>query len=143
MPLFSSKPTKPTDGPGFPRIQYCGYVKGPGGGPTVGTATKTINQIANDAVAATNFLKKQIATDAIKDPFGNTVGKSKMYQLTNYLGYNESKSKPGTFYHDFVLTSPEDSFCQSGGRRRTKSRNNRRKTVRRSSRRSRKTRSRR
>ena len=137
MPIFSSKPK---DGPGLPRIQYCGYVKGPGGGPTVGSTSKTFSQVANDAVAATKYLKKLVASDSIKDSFGNTIGKSKMYELTNYLGYNESKSKPGTFYHDFVLTSPEDSFCQSGGKRKSrKLRNTRRKKTRKS----RKTRSRR
>jgi hypothetical protein len=137
MPLFSSKPK---DGPGIIRIQYCGYVSGPGGGPTTGVASKTINQMMNNATSATNNLRQLIATDSIKDQFGNPVGRSKMYQIGRYIGYSESKSRPGTFYHDFVLSSPEDSFCHSGGKRRSrKSRNTRRKK----SRKSRRTRSRR
>jgi hypothetical protein len=138
MPFFSSTPKKPTDGPGIIRFQYCGYVQGPGGGPTTGMASKTINQTMNNADEATKYLRKQIATDSIKDGFGNPIGRSKMYQLSRYIGYTESKSRPGTFYHDFLLSSPEDSFCHSGGKRRSrKSRN----TKRRKNRKSRKTRS--
>jgi hypothetical protein len=137
MSFFSSKPK---DGPGIIRIQYCGYVKGPGGGPTTGVASKIINQMVNNAAEATNYLKQQVARDSIKDSFGNAVGRSKMYQIGSYKGYVESKSNPGTFYHDFVLSSPEDSFCNTGGKRRTrKSRNTRRGKTRKS----RKTRSRR
>ena len=140
MSFLSSFSSKPKDGPGFPRIQYCGYVKGPGGGPTTGMASKTLKQLMNNAAEATNYVRKQIASDSIKDAFGNPVGRSKMYQLGRYSGYTESKSTPGTFYHDFVLTSPEDSFCSSGGKRRSsKLRNTRQKK----SRRNRKTRSRR
>jgi hypothetical protein len=73
-----------------------------------------------NAGEATNYLNKQIATDSIKDSYGNSVGRSKMYQIGNYKGYTESKSNPGTFYHDFVLSSPEDQFCRSGGKRRTR-----------------------
>ena len=137
MPFFSSKPK---DGPGMIRIQYCGYVKAPGGGQTTGLASKTFNQTMNSADEATKYLRKQIASDSIKDSFGNTIGRSQMYQLSRYIGYTESKSKPGSFYHDFVLSSDEDSFCHSGGKRRSnKSRNTRRKKGRKS----RKTRSRR
>ena len=137
MSFFSSKPK---DGPGLIRIQYCGYVKGPGGGPTTGIAAKTINQMANNAAEATNYIRKQIASDSIKDAFGNPVGRSKMYQISKYMGYVQSKSRPGTFYHDFALSSPEDSFCSSGGKRRSR---RVRSTRRKKTRRSRKTRSRR
>lgn len=113
MPFF-----KPKDGPGYPRIQYCGYVKGPGGAPTIGIGSKTINPIVNDAASARTYLQQLLATNKILDPFNNPIGVSKNYQISSYNGYNESKSKPGTFYHDFVLSSPDDSFCQSGGKRR-------------------------
>lgn len=130
MSFFSSKPK---DGPGILRIQYCGYVRGPGGGPTTGVASKTINQLMKNAAEATNYVRKLIATDSIKDSFGNSVGRSKMYQLGSYKGYTESKSNPGTFYHDFVLSSPEDSFCHSGGKRKSrKYKNLRRKKTRKS-----------
>jgi hypothetical protein len=129
MQFFSSKPK---DGPGLIRIQYCGYIKGPGGGPTTGIASKTINQMVNNAAEATNYIRKQLASDSIKDSFGNPVGKSKMYQIGRYVEYVESKSRPGTFYHDFVLSSPEDSFCRSGGKKSRKLRNTRRKKTRKS-----------
>ncbi len=139
MSFFSSKPK---DGPGYPRIQYCGYVRGPGGGPTTGVASKTINQMANNGAEATKYVRQLIASDSIKDPFGNAIGRSKMYQLSNYKGYTESKSNPGTFYHDFALSSPEDQFCRSGGKRRSRRcKNTKRKT--RKIRKSRKSRSRR
>lgn len=108
-------------------------MKAPGGGQTSGYASKTINQTANNADEATKYLRKQIASDSIKDSFGNTIGRSQMYQISRYIGYNESKSKPGSFYHDFALSGDDDSFCRSGGkRRRSKSRTTRRKKGRKS-----------
>jgi hypothetical protein len=140
MSFFSSTPKKPKDGPGFPRIQYCGFVKAPSGGPTTGVAAKLINQLANNSAEAANIIRKQLSRDAIQDSFGTIIGKSQMYQLSKYLGYTESKSKPGTFYHDYLLSSPGDHFCQSGGKRRTRIFKN---TKRRKTRKSRKTRSKR
>jgi hypothetical protein len=138
MPLFSSKPK---DGPGFVRFRYCGYVSGPGGGPTIGNAAIVLDKaLANDAASAKKYLAKNLFNNSIKDKFKKIVGVSTSYQIKSYNGYNESKSKPGTFYHDFSLESGEDSFCNSGGKRRSHRFKN---TRRGKTRKSRKTRSRR
>jgi hypothetical protein len=130
--LFSSKPK---DGAGLIRISYCGFVKAPGGGQTTGRTSKSFSAVPN-AATAQNFVITQLNNNSIKDSFGNVIGKNTNYQLGQYTGYTESKSQPGKFYHDFVLTHPEDSFCHSGGikrrtrkRRSTKKRNARRKST--------------
>ncbi len=139
MPLFSSKPK---DGAGVVRITYCGFVKAPGGGQTTGFASKILSQVAN-AAAGQSLILSQLNSNAIKDSFGNVIGRNTNYRLGQYRGYVESKSQPGKFYHDFTLSSPEDSFCHTGGIKRRNSRK-RRITKRRSARRkSTKTRSRR
>jgi hypothetical protein len=135
-PKVSQIPTPapgPTDGPGDVRITYCGYVKGVGGGPTIGMATKVLGQVEN-ANEAKSFIIKQLNSNSIKDSFGNIIGKGTNYSLGKYKGYVQSKSQPGNYYHDFKLTSLEDSFCQAGGKKK-RTTHKRRVTRRRSGRR--------
>lgn len=122
MPFFNSKPK---NGPGFVRITYCGFVKAPGGGQTAGLTSKTFSQVT-DSNSAQNFILNKLNSNSIIDSFGNIIGRNTNYNLGQYNGYNESKSQPGKFYHDFTLVSPEDSFCHTGG---IKKRNSRKRRI--------------
>jgi hypothetical protein len=95
-PKVSQKPPpaqEPKDGPGVVRITYCGYVKGVGGGPTIGMATKVLGQVEN-ANEAKSFIIKQLNSNSIKDSFGSIIGEQTSYSLKEYRGYFESKSQP-------------------------------------------------
>lgn len=128
MSFFSSKPK---DGPGFVRIRYCGNVKTPGG-VTSGFASRIFTNQDN-AASAKQYLTKLLNSNTLKDDAGKLIARSTNYQIGQYTGYSESKSQPGKFYHDFIIVNPEDSFCHSGGIRRTKKRVTRRRKSKRSS----------
>ena len=112
MGFFSKK-----DGPGTIRIKYCGYIKGRNGTVTDGWGSQNL-QTANNAAEAKKFLstfvKKGEISDASKKPLSSSNG----YEIGSYF-FTESKTKPGTYYHDFILVNEgNDHFCSSGGRKR-------------------------
>ena len=113
MGFFSKK-----DGPGKIRIKYCGYIKGRGSGTVTDGWGSQILQSANNAAEAKKFLstfvKKGEISDASKKPLSSSNG----YEIGRYF-FTESKTNPGTYYHDFILVNEgNDHFCSSGGRKR-------------------------
>jgi hypothetical protein len=129
MSFFSSKPK---DGPGFVRITYCGNVKVPGGVGS-GFASKILGGQVSNAAAGQKNITQALNSNSIQDAAGKLIARSTNYQIGQYTGYNESKSQPGKFYHDFRLVNPEDSFCHSGGikKRSRKSKSNRKRVTKR------------
>ena len=109
--------TKKKDGPGKIRITYCGYIKGSNGTVTEGWGSQIL-QSANSGAEAKQFLAKFVKNGYITDASKKPLSSSNGYEIGSYL-YNESKTQPGNFYHDFRLVNEEnDHFCSSGGRKR-------------------------
>jgi hypothetical protein len=118
MPLF-----KKSDGPGKIRITFCGYKKD----VSLGEYSITLPTSANDANSARSILFEALKGDTIKDATNNSVNNSDGYYIstatsklyTKGYAFTESKSNPGTYYHDFMLVNAKyDSQCSSGGRKR-------------------------
>ena len=111
---------KKTDGPGFIRIKYCGFVPS-GANVTQGWGNKIVTQqnVANKAEAITT-LSKLLKSGTILDAGKFPISLDKDYKINisppNYL-YTESQSQPGKYYHDFRLVNSNDHFCNKGGKK--------------------------
>ena len=125
MGLFDKKP-----GIGKIRIEFCGYVKNKND-IQLHRALKSLPETANnDDEARIKLTRLLMKEGSIKDGGNASVSSNKGYEISNYTkgvykngyAYIQSKSQPGTFYHDFILDNSEkDSHCdndQDGGRKR-------------------------
>jgi len=120
---------KKSDGPGKIRITFCGWAKGRSPGTTeIKEYSITLPTSVNDAKSARTTLFGKLQDKSIKDNADyESVSIEKGYYIstaTNDLytkgyAFTESKSNPGTYYHDFMLVNSEmDGQCSSGGRKR-------------------------
>lgn len=126
---FFKSISKSKDGPGLIRVKFCGYVKNSSGGVSQGVASIVLNETANNKDDSIKILATKLSnnsiTDASKQPIATTTG----YTIKDYA-YNESKSKPGNYYHDFNLSNANDRFCYDtdGGSRKSRRNHNSKKS---------------
>ena len=122
MPFFT-----PKDGQGLIRVKFCGYVKNSSGGVSQGFGSVILKETAANKDDAIKILAGKLSNNSITDASKQPISKSTGYSIKDHA-YNESKSKPGNYYHDFNLSNANDRFCydtDGGSRRKRKSKKSR------------------
>ena len=119
MPFFT-----PKDGKGLIRVKFCGYVKNSSGGVSQGFASIVLKETANNKDDSIKILATKLSNNSITDASKQPISKTTGYTIKDHA-YNESKSKPGNYYHDFNLSNANDRFCYDTDGGSKKSRRNR------------------